>query len=180
MYIPGGRPAYPLNTEQHDEVNLMFSKMLNEIGSSYTYKYDQLRNYIAELIHLALKSKPNENLYQHPDAKSRITAVFTELLERQFPIENVEQRIGMRSAGDYADQLAVHVNHLNRAIKETTGRTTTDLIAERIVTEAKSLLRYTRWNIAEIGYALGFEESAHFNNFFKKQTQQTPTAFRNL
>ena len=180
MYIPGGRPAYPLNLDQHEEVNLIFNKMINEIGSSYAYKYDQLRNYIAELIHLALKSKPNENLYQHPDAKSRITAVFTELLERQFPIENVEQRIGMRSAGDYADQLAVHVNHLNRAIKETTGRTTTDLIAERIVTEAKSLLRYTRWNIAEIGYALGFEESAHFNNFFKKQTQQTPTAFRNL
>ena len=180
MYVSGGRPAYPLTTIQHEEVNYLFNKMLTEMDSSYAYKYDQLRNYVAELIHLALKSQPNENLYQHPDAKSRITAVFTELLERQFPIESVTQRFGMRSAKDYANQLAVHVNHLNRAIKETTGKTTTDLIAERIVTEAKSLLKHTRWNIAEIGYTLGFEESAHFNNFFKKQTQQTPSAFRKL
>ena len=180
MYMVGGKPAYELTPDQDSEVSKIFTKMLSEIDSAYAYKYDQLRNYIAELIHLSLKSQPNENLYQHQDAKSRITAVFTELLERQFPIENINQRFVMRSARDYANQLAVHVNHLNRAIKETTGKTTTELIAERIVTEAKSLLKHTRWNIAEISYCLGFEESAHFNNFFKKQTQFTPTTFWSL
>jgi AraC-like DNA-binding protein len=178
MYQPGGKPAYILNSKEDEQVSNIFIKMLEEIGSDYAFKYDLLRNYVTELTHTALKSRPSESLYQHPDAKSRITAVFTELLERQFPIEDPSQRFNMRSARDFAVQLAVHVNHLNRAIKETTGKTTTDVIAERLVNEAKSLLKHTDWNISEIGYCLGFEEPSHFNNFFKKQTQYTPSRYR--
>ena len=178
MFTPGGKPAYVLNEQQDAQVSNIFIRMLEEINSDYTFKYDLLRNYITEVTHFALKSRPSESLYQHPDAKSRITAVFTELLERQFPIETPSQRFTMRSAKDFAEQLAVHVNHLNRAIKETTGKTTTDLITARITSEAKSLLRHTDWNVSEIGYCLGFEEPAHFNNFFKKQTQTTPSKFR--
>lgn len=178
MYQIGGKPAYQLNELQDNQVSAIFLKMLDEIKSEYAFKYDLLRNYVTELTHLALKSRPSENLFQHPDAKSRITAVFTELLERQFPIETPTQRFTMRSARDFASQLAVHVNHLNKAIKETTGKTTTDVIAERLLDEAKILLKHTDWNVAEIGYCLGFEEPSHFNNFFKKQMQSTPTAFR--
>lgn len=152
--------------------------MLEEIASDYPYKYDLLRSYVTELVHYALKMEPSEALYQHPNANSRITAVFTELLERQFPIESPSQRFTLRSANDFAQQLSVHVNHLNRAIRETTGKTTTRHIAERITSEAKALLRHTNWNISEISYCLGFEEPSHFNNFFKKQTSQTPTSFR--
>jgi len=178
MYTLGGTPAYVLNQQQDEQLSGIFLRMLDEIKSDYAFKYDLLRNYVTELTHLALKSRPTESLYQHPDAKSRITAVFTELLERQFPIENPAQRFTMRSAKDFAAQLSVHVNHLNRAIKETTGKTTTNVIADRLVSEAKSLLKHTDWNVAEIGYCLGFEEPAHFNNFFKKQTRFTPSRFR--
>jgi len=66
-------------------------------------------------------------LYQHPDASSRITAVFTELLERQFLIESTVQRFELRSPKMFADRLAVHVNYLNRAIKKNKGRTTTTI-----------------------------------------------------
>lgn len=180
MFANGGKPTYFLTAEQDAEVSAIFSKMLEEIDSDYAYKYDLLRNYITELTHYALKRQPSEMLYQHPDANSRITAVFTELLERQFPIETTAQRFTLRSAKDFAQQLSIHVNHLNRAIKETTGKTTTHYITERIVAEAKALLRHTDWNISEISYCLGFEEAAHFNNFFKKQTEQTPGYFRNV
>jgi AraC family transcriptional regulator, transcriptional activator of pobA len=84
----------------------------------------------------------------------------------------------LRTAKDYADRLAIHVNHLNKALKENTGKTTTHLISGRIVQEAKILLRHTDWNVSEIAYALGFEEVAHFSNFFKKQTTLAPLAFR--
>lgn len=178
MFAPGGKPAYQLNKTQDKYVSQVFAKMIEEIGSEYVYKYDLIRNYVMELVHCALKIRPTETLYQHADANARITAIFSELLERQFPIESPAQRFTLRSAKDFADQLAVHVNHLNRAIKETTGRTTTSHITERVTTEAKALLRYTNWNISEISYTLGFEEPAHFNNFFKKQTSLTPTAFR--
>ncbi|MFD1145143.1 helix-turn-helix domain-containing protein [Larkinella insperata] len=176
----GGKPAYLLGGPQHEQIVQLFQKMLDEIESDYPYKYDLLRNYVMELIHCAMKMQPTETLYQHTDAKSRITAIFTELLERQFPIESPTQRFRLRSARDFAEQLSVHVNHLNRSIRETTGKTTTDHITERLASEARALLKHTDWNISEISYALGFEEPAHFNNFFKKQTRLTPSAYRTV
>ncbi|HSC37155.1 MAG TPA: AraC family transcriptional regulator [Chitinophagaceae bacterium] len=178
MFASGGKPSYLLNKAQDKAVSQLFCKMLEEIGSGYRYKYDLLGNYAMEMVHYALKMEPSETLYQHPDANSRITSVFTELLERQFPIESPSQRFCLRSASDFAERLSVHVNHLNRAIRKTTGKTTTAHIAERLASEARALLRHTDWNVAEIGYSLGFEEPAHFNNFFKKQTRLTPTAYR--
>jgi AraC family transcriptional activator of pobA len=76
--------------------------------------------------------------------------------------------------------LTIHVNHLNRALKETTQKTTSEIIAERILQEAKILLKHTDWNISEIAYSLGFEEPTHFNNFFKKNIQLTPRQFRTV
>ncbi|HMH20470.1 MAG TPA: helix-turn-helix transcriptional regulator [Puia sp.] len=178
MFAPGGSPSYSFTKEQDDEISVLFGKMLREIVSDYTYKYDLLRNYLLELVHYALKMQPAEILYRHPNSNSRITSVFTELLERQFPIESPSQQFGLRSAKDYASQLAVHINHLNRAVKQTTGKTTTEHITGRVLSEAKALLKHTDWNISMISYSLGFEEPSHFNNFFRKRTQLTPSAFR--
>ncbi|MDB5279193.1 MAG: transcriptional regulator [Ferruginibacter sp.] len=178
MFAPGGKPAYMLDSHQDQYINAVFDKMLDEISSGYRFKYDLIRNYIMEIVHYALKMEPAENLYEHTDANARITAVFTELLERQFPIESPAQQFSLRSAKDFARQLNVHVNHLNRAIRNTTGKTTTAHIFERLISEAKALLKHTDWNVSEISYCLGFEEPAHFNHFFKKQTSTTPTAFR--
>jgi AraC family transcriptional activator of pobA len=178
MFVPGNKPAYLLTKEQDQFVTGIYNKMLEEIGSDYIYKYDLIRNYLMEMIHYAIKIRPTETLYQHTDANARITSVFTELLERQFPIESPNQRFTLRSARDFAEQLAVHVNHLNRAIRLTTGKTTTEHIFERLTSEAKALLKHTNWNISEISYSLGFEEPAHFNHFFKKQTSMSPTMFR--
>lgn len=100
------------------------------------------------------------------------------MLEWQFPIESPGQRFRLRSAGDFARQLSVHVNHLNRSIREKPGRTTTAHIAERLIGEATALLKHTDWNIAEISYCLGFDEPAHFTYFFKKPTHLAPSAYR--
>jgi AraC family transcriptional regulator, transcriptional activator of pobA len=86
--------------------------------------------------------------------------------------------VQLRSPSDFANQLNVHVNHLNRAVKESTQKTTSNLIAERVLQESKILLRHSRWNVSEVAYALGFTEVTHFNNFFKKHTDTTPLKFR--
>ena len=53
--------------------------------------------------------------------------------KRQFPIDYPRAALVLRTPTDYANRLSVHVNHLNKVIKETTGKTTSVLIAERIV-----------------------------------------------
>jgi AraC-like DNA-binding protein len=125
--------------------------------------------------------QPSDHLEYRPiNAAQRISGLFLELLERQFPIDDLHPAIQLRSASDFANQLNVHVNHLNRAIKETTQKTTTQIISERILQESKILLRHSHWNVSEIAYALGFTEVTHFNNFFKKKVNTSPLKFRNV
>lgn len=178
VFQPGGNPIFFLTDEQKDEVKLIFTKMLRELESDYAYKYDLIRNYVMELIHTGQKLQPVSALNTETNAVRRVSSLFMELLERQFPVEPPHQKLKLRSAKDYADQLSIHVNYLNKVLKEMTGKTTTALILDRIVQEAKILLRHTDWNISEIAYSLGFEEPAHFNNLFKKHTRLTPKSFR--
>jgi AraC-like DNA-binding protein len=101
-----------------------------------------------------------------------------DLLERQFPIERTGEPLRLRTAKDFAVGLSVHVNYLNRAIKEVTGKSTSVHIAERITAEAKALLQHTDWSVADIACALGFEYPTYFNNYFKRMTGTTPQVFR--
>ncbi|WP_298737999.1 AraC family transcriptional regulator [uncultured Chitinophaga sp.] len=180
LFAAGAQPVFGLDAAMTAEVTGIFEKIIKEFDSDYIYKYELIRNYVSELIYLAMKLQPVDRYLEQTDAAARITAVFMELLERQFPIETISQRFELRSPKVMAERLSVHVNYLNRAIKKTTGRTTTDLIFERLTAEAKALLRHTSWNIAEISYVLGFEDQAHFNNFFRKQTAINPSDFRQV
>jgi len=178
IFQSGGYPVFQISDEDVKEIDAIFKKMRREISSDYAYKYDLLRNYVLELIHYGQKLQPASLLHPTHNASARVTSLFIELLERQFPIESPTQQLALRTAKDYADRLAVHVNHLNKVLKESTGKTTTAIISNRIIQEAKILLKQTDWNISEIAYSLGFEEVAHFSNFFKKQTTFSPLNFR--
>ncbi len=178
IYQPGGYPIFEVSDEQAEEISAILIKMHKELSSDYAYKYDLIRNYVLELIHYGQKLQPATSLYPTHNASARVSSLFVELLERQFPIESPSQRLSLRTAKDFADRLAVHVNHLNKVLKDNTGKTTTDIISSRVVQEAKILLKQTNWNISEIAYSLGFEQVAHFSNFFRKQTSLTPLTFR--
>src|SRR6202012_2730438 len=178
IFQPGGYPIFQITDQEVADIDYIFTKMYKELSSDYAFKYDLIRNYVLELIHYGQKLQPATALYPSHTASARVSAFFIELLEGQFPIESPQQKLNLRTAKDYADRLAVHVNHLNKVLKENTGKTTTDIISSRIVQEAKILLKQTDWNISEIAYSLGFEQVAHFSNFFRKQTSFAPVAFR--
>ncbi|HEY6976186.1 MAG TPA: helix-turn-helix transcriptional regulator [Chitinophagaceae bacterium] len=181
VFQPGGTHVFELTDEQVNKVTAVYERMFEEINSTYKHKYDALRNLTFELIHFAMKLQPTERFESpHTNASDRISAFFLELLERQFPIDDTHQSLSLRSPADFAKQLHIHVNHLNRAIKETTEKTTSQIIAERILQESKVLLRHSAWNISEIAFSLGFKEVTHFDNFFKKHVKVSPLKFRNV
>ena len=126
-----------------------------------------------------MKTRPSTRIEQLPiNASQRIYWLFLELLERQFPIDENHTEIKLRAASDFADQLNIHVNHLNRSVKESSSKTTSNLISERLLQEAKIMLKQSKWNVSEIAFSLGFTEVTHFNNFFKKHTEMSPSKFR--
>lgn len=178
IFTPGGFPVFMLTEAQAQDIKAIFKKMYAELSGSYAFKYDLLRNYVLELIHYGQKLQPATELYTANTSSARTSSLFVELLERQFPIASPSQKLALRTAKDYAERLSVHVNHLNKVLREHTGKTTTDLIKGRLLQEAKILLRQTDWSISEVAYSLGFEEVAHFSNFFKKQTAVSPQGFR--
>ena len=168
-----------LNTKQTKHYQGLFKRMFGELQSDYIYKYDLLRNLLMEVVHEAQKMQPAVGTpAAGSNAAERIASLFAELLERQFPIEMSNQVIQLNTPAAFAKQLNVHVNHLNKALKETTGQTTSQLINSRILQEAKVLLKSTNWTINEIAWGLGFKEPNHFSSFFKNGAGITPKQFR--
>ncbi len=174
-------PFYELTKEEAEKAEALFLRMSEEIKSDYIYKYDVEKILIEELLHITMKSVSfcAENKSKHT-ASERTTLQFLELLERQFPIEETSQTLSLLTASNFANELNVHVNHLNKSVKDVTEKTTTNIIKERILHEAQNLIKFTNWNFSEIAYSLGFKEVTHFNNFFKKSTGLSPSQFRSL
>lgn len=180
VFQPGGTHVFELSDEHYDVISKVYSRMFAEIESDYTYKYDVLRNLMLEVVHTALKMNPSAGLPLRPvNASARISSLFLELLERQFPVDDEHRHIELRTPSDFARQLSVHVNHLNRAVKAVMQKTTSELIAERLVRESVILLRHSNWSVSEIAWALGFSETTHFNNFFKKHVLMSPLKYKN-
>lgn len=180
VFQTGGTHAFELTDEQVNYVAEIYKRMFEEIESDYMHKYDALRNLFFELLHFAMKLPAAKFEKPAINAAQRISNLFLELLERQFPIDEDHKTVTLRTAADFAKQLNVHVNHLNRSVKELTGKTTSHIIGERILRESKILLKHSPWNVSEIAYALGFTETTHFNNFFKKHTSLAPLKFRSI
>lgn len=170
--------VFKIDAKKYSEMAVLYDKMERELKSDYLFKYDLLRNYVVELIHEGQKLSPLPPSSNKVNAASRISTLFIELLERQFPLDLQRQSLQLTSANDYAKTLGIHVNHLNKVLRTTTGKSTSEIISSRIILEAKILLKQTQWNVSEIAQTLGFEEVAHFSNFFKKNTNISPIQFR--
>ncbi len=173
-----GTHAIPLTEEQAVFMTGLFQKMLAVHTSNYQHKDEFLRNCLELVIREAMRIRPPQNGVPYKNAATRISSLFMELLERQFPVENTADPLRLRTARDFAESLSVHINYLNRSVKEVTGKATSTHIAERITAEAKALLLYTDWSVADIAYGLGFEYPTYFNNYFKRVTGSTPQSLR--
>ncbi|SKB49837.1 helix-turn-helix domain-containing protein [Dyadobacter psychrophilus] len=180
LFRVGENPVVTLNAEQAVFMTGLFEKMLAVYDGDYLYKGDLVKNYIALIIHEALRIQPAQYVSNFKNGESRLAQLFIDLLEKQFPIERSDEPLRLRSPQDYARHLSVHVNYLNRSVRETTGKTTSAHVSARIIAEAKALLQHSDWTVAEIAYALGFEYPAYFNNYFKRLTGSTPNTFRKV
>jgi AraC-like DNA-binding protein len=171
------KPLFLLDTKQEQEVKAIFSKIERQEQSDYELKDDLIRNYLNELMHYANTLQVATERHHAISSQERLHSVFNELLDRQFPVETGQKHL--RTASDFAEALNVHVNYLNRILKEKTGKSTSAILFERILKESIILLKHTNWSVSEIAYNLGFKDVSHFNHFFRKQAQTTPTFFRN-
>jgi AraC-like DNA-binding protein len=177
LFNPTLFPVIIIPEEEKDRLNGYFEEMQRLQDSDYPFKWDMIRNILQLLIHEGIRLQQQQVL-QTGIVRDRLVNSFFSLLNQQFPVDSPENSLKLLTPAHFADQLHVHVNHLNSVIKKSTGKSTRVIIHERIVAEAKALLRNTSWNVAEIAYALGFAYPSHFNKYFKQFTAATPLEFR--
>ena len=79
---------------------------------------------------------------------------------------------------DYAQVQHLHPSYFSTVIKRKTGKSVTTWISEKVIAEAQTMLARTQDSIQEIAFRLGFKDAAHFSRFFKKNTQMSPSSFR--
>lgn len=86
-FQPNGDHVFELTREQYHVLLQHFEHMFDEINSNFIHKYDVLRTIVYEVVLFALKMQPAITFGNHENnASQRITTLFLELLERQFPI----------------------------------------------------------------------------------------------
>ena len=177
LFRVGGTPVVFPPAEAAARLSQLFEQLLAELASGYAGRHEVAGSYLHLILHEARRLAPAPAAPEGP-AAVRLSARFLELLARQFPVLSPQQPLRLRTAGEFARQLAIHPNHLNRALQATTGQTTTAHLAGRLADEARALLRHSDWSLADISYCLGFGHPANFAAFFKKQTGQPPHAYR--
>lgn len=78
----------------------------------------------------------------------------------------------------YASLLNISAHQLNSFVKATCGKTTTEIIKERVVLEAQQLMHFSELSVSQIADQLGFEDSSYFARYFKKHIGLSPQEFR--
>ncbi|MDQ0064425.1 helix-turn-helix domain-containing protein [Chryseobacterium lathyri] len=179
LFKEWSKPIVFLTDEQTQLATLYFEQMYRLNNSAYPFRCSSIKSHLASVMHLALENRMDDINPDELPANIRLYRLFDELLNKQFPLDSPAYPLTLKTASDFADQLNVHVNHLNSSVKSVTRLTTTQIIKERVFEESKNLLKYTNWDIAEIGYTLGFDQPSHFNNFFKKHAEVSPLKFKN-
>jgi len=170
----GQSPPLPINENDMPVYKNLILQMAHFEKSLETYTQEAVGSLVKVFLiqgnnHCSLRKSNNPQLVE---TSNHILRTFKQLLNKKYATDHM--------VSNYADELAVTSDYLNKTVKNLTGKSAKDHIQSKLITEAKRSLLFSNISNKELAYELGFEESAHFNNFFKKSTGQTPSEFRVL
>jgi AraC-like DNA-binding protein len=168
-----GTPVFRLSEEELDKITGLVLQMDEEVQGDRPGKVKAVQLYLYLLLLEAQRSYLRQQLNNVPPVLAG-----AQLAGRYYRLVAIHY-LSKRRVSDYAQLLGISANHLNKMVKEITGRTASDCIREMLVQEAKSLLRYTDSSISEIAYKLDFSDPASFNRFFRAAANETPLSWRN-
>ncbi len=115
-------------------------------------------------------SKPMQKNVRDIKSANRLFVMFRKTLEQDY--------CSIHTVGEYASKLNVSSKTLSNSVACCSGQTPLNFINDRIVLEAKRLLKYTDLMVKEIAYYLGFDDPSYFVKLFKRKTGYLPLEFR--
>jgi len=158
-----------VEVEDSDRVIQMLELLFTE------YKSNEMER--ANIVAFHLTALLNEvNFYYTLPKKNSTSASF--LITQKYKSLLSEGVEHIKRVVDAAKVLGVTPNHLNKCVKETSGKSAHELLVDMRVLQAKVLLKQTDFPIKEIAYRVGGFESSDFAKFFKKRTGMTPSEYK--
>ncbi len=104
---------------------------------------------------------------------SRFNTILTEYFDK-----GLLHKKGLPTVNYMAEQLNFSARYMSDILKQETGKTAMDWIHIHLVTEAKNMLKSADQTVAEIAYALGFENPPYFSRLFKKEVGVSPNQYK--
>lgn len=167
-----GHTAVPLAGEQAAGIEAYLALLRREYKNDDPYHLNALRYLLAAFVARLEELRLLGAMVMPQDFRRTLNVWtrFNVLIEQNFKIRH--------DVGFYASELGLSPRKLGEVVKLYTGRYVSDVIDERLITEAKRLILFSDITIKEIAFELGFEEHSYFSKVFKKLTGTTPSDFR--
>lgn len=168
-----------MEVEAFAEMERLYLQIHKEYHENSMYKYRIIGNlFIVILLKIKEHFWTDYDPIYEGNRSSQIVKTFKQNIENHYRdlVNHKTERIFR--VNDYAELQSLHPNYLSNVIKTKTGKTIMTWLSEKTIAEAKSLLQNSEMSIKEIAFLLGFTESAHFSNYFKKNTQTTPANYK--
>lgn len=164
-------PIIRITDEEHTTLSLIYDMFCRQLTATRPFAKMSLSALCEVLFYNALgiyASRLQQSL--HKTRREELLVNFIELLEDNFRKE--------RAVNFYAERLFVTPKHLSAVLKEISGQTAGEWIDQRVILEAKLMLRTTGMNIQEISMALNFSNQSFFGKYFKHLTGISPREYR--
>ncbi|MTI86328.1 MAG: helix-turn-helix domain-containing protein [Balneolaceae bacterium] len=169
------RRASSTNLYQFEAANF---RKLQAVMDGMFEEYSEKREKYQDVIKAKLKIFFIELIRQNDDTTLNHTSIYKQERLADF-MELMENHVSeQKQVSFYTAKLNLSAYQLNAIAKEIRGKTSSELISEYILLEAKRYLLATTNQIKEIAFHLGYDDVSYFIRFFKKHTGFSPEAFR--
>jgi AraC family transcriptional regulator, transcriptional activator of pobA len=164
-----GNPRISLGYEKSKFVEQLLSRIYLDYSNNGLQHLDIIQSYfIAMLCEINGIYKPLSN-------STQTTAINISNQFKALVFANIKSK---HLVTDYASLLNITPNHLNKLVKNITGKSPTKWIDDTLVLEAKVLLYQTNYSISQIAEEIGINDPSYFSRLFKKYEGITPLEFR--
>lgn len=147
-----------------------FNCILTEYKASNSLKYRKI-GLLLDLVYIDSNRLKFEEQFNEDRTNSQM------LYYKDLQLLIDKHYVELKKPKDYADLLNITVKHLNKIVNSLLNKSTSELINERLILEAKRLISHGNLTIREIAYKLEYEDYSYFSRFFKKNTGLTPSEF---
>jgi AraC family transcriptional activator of pobA len=163
-------PLIPLKSKWRKEIERIFCEITEEYHHNELLKFQKITSLVNVLyislsrIYLPKTITDSQNLNYLTKLKKLEHLIDKHFKEVKYP-------------KDYARMMHLSEKHLNRICKICLNKTTSEVIIDRIVLEAKRMLVFSKSSVSQIAAELGYTDNSYFFRLFKKRTGKTPLEF---